>query len=209
MNAVWQSLADRNHQLVRLLTPPFDKSALEPGYIKGYVPGVRENGGQYTHAAVWAAMAFAKAGDAARAWELFEMINPVHHASDSQKCSIYKVEPYVVAADVYAVSPHTGRGGWTWYSGAAGWMYQLILETLLGVTLDVDKLRISPCFPKEWNEFTVHYRYRKTWYHIHVHPSDIAFITVDDIKQTLPIIPLVNNGKPHYAEVGLTPPGAI
>jgi cellobiose phosphorylase len=115
------------------LDPPFDKSALNPGYIKGYVPGVRENGGQYTHGALWATMAFAALGDRERAWELFRMINPVNHAQSPGDINRYKVEPYVVAADVYAVPPHTGRGGWTWYTGSAGWMYRLIVESLLGL----------------------------------------------------------------------------
>jgi len=118
--------------LIQLLDPPFDKSTLNPGYIKGYVPGVRENGGQYTHAAIWTVMAFAALGDSRRAWELFGLINPVNHAKSAQAIGVYKVEPYVVAADVYAVAPHTGRGGWTWYTGSAGWMYRLIVESLLG-----------------------------------------------------------------------------
>jgi len=117
--------------LIQLLDPPFDKSDLNPGYIKGYVPGVRENGGQYTHAAIWAAMAFAALGDGERAWDLLALINPLNHARSPEAIAIYKVEPYVVAADVYALSPHTGRGGWTWYTGSAGWMYRLFVESLL------------------------------------------------------------------------------
>ena len=120
----WTSASsDATMRLIQLLDPPFDKSDMNPGYIKGYVPGVRENGGQYTHAAIWAAMAFAALGDRSRAWELLTMINPVNHARSPEAVATYKVEPYVVAADVYAVSPHTGRGGWTWYTGSAGWMY--------------------------------------------------------------------------------------
>ena len=136
MAAVDRRLVRRDHALIQLLDPPFDKSALNPGYIKGYVPGVRENGGQYTHAAIWTVMAFAALGDSRRAWELFDMINPVNHADSAAAIATYKVEPYVVAADVYAVAPHTGRGGWTWYTGSAGWMYRLILESLLGLTLE-------------------------------------------------------------------------
>jgi cyclic beta-1,2-glucan synthetase len=152
-----------------LLDPPFDKSNLEPGYIKGYVPGVRENGGQYTHAAIWAAMAFAAQGDAKRAWELLAMINPVNHGKSPEAIQTYKVEPYVVAADVYAVAPHTGRGGWTWYTGSAGWLYRLMVESLLGLRLEVDKLHITPCLPADWQAFTVHYRHRETVYHIRGH----------------------------------------
>ncbi len=168
MEAVDERLVRREHGLIQLLDPPFDKSALNPGYIKGYVPGVRENGGQYTHAAIWAAMAFARLGDSRRAWELFTMINPVNHARSTEETATYKVEPYVVAADVYAVPPHTGRGGWTWYTGSAAWMYRLIVESLLGLRLEVDKLRFAPCLPADWKGFKMHYRYRETVYHIAV-----------------------------------------
>src|SRR4029077_3972853 len=140
--------------------------------IKGYVPGVRENGGQYTHAAIWAAMAFAALGDRRRAWELLAMINPVHHATSHDGIATYKVDPYVVAADVYAVSPHTGRGGWTWYTGSAGWMYRLIVETLLGLQLEVDTLRLNPRLPRAWESFKIHYRHRDTFYHITVKRAD-------------------------------------
>ncbi|HEU4793556.1 MAG TPA: protein ndvB, partial [Nitrolancea sp.] len=168
MDAVYRRLVRRDYALIQLLDPPFDKSHLNPGYIKGYVPGVRENGGQYTHGALWAVMAFAALGDSARAWELFTMINPVSHAGSSQGVGVYKVEPYVVAADVYALSPHTGRGGWTWYTGSAGWMYRLIVESLLGLRLEVDALSFAPCIPADWTEFKVHYRDRETVYHITV-----------------------------------------
>ena len=153
-------------QFIKLLDPPFDKSNLEPGYIKGYVPGVRENGGQYTHAAIWATMAFAMQGDNERAWELFGMLNPIHHASSLEQVNIYKVEPYVMSADIYTSAPHTGRGGWTWYTGASGWMYRLTLETLLGITLEGNQLRIAPCVPNNWQSYKIHYRYRNTVYHI-------------------------------------------
>ncbi len=136
MEALDARLVRRDQGLIQLLDPPFDTSDLNPGYIKGYVPGVRENGGQYTHAAIWAAMAFAALGDRQRAWELFAMINPVNHARSPEAMATYKVEPYVVAADVYAVAPHTGRGGWTWYTGSAGWLYRLIVESLLGLRLE-------------------------------------------------------------------------
>ena len=168
MDAVDKHLVRRNDALVQLLDPPFDKSDLNPGYIKGYVPGVRENGGQYTHGAIWAAMAFAQLGDSRRAWELLAIINPVNHGKSAQGIERYKVEPYVVAADVYAVPPHTGRGGWTWYTGSAAWMYRLIVESLLGLTLETDKLSFAPCLPAEWDGFTVHYRFRETVYHIKV-----------------------------------------
>ncbi|RPJ59636.1 MAG: hypothetical protein EHM23_13430, partial [Acidobacteria bacterium] len=168
MEALDQRLVRRDDRLIQLLDPPFDKSDLNPGYIKGYVPGVRENGGQYTHAAIWAAAAFAALGDSRRAWELLDIINPVNHSRSVEGTATYKVEPYVVAADVYALPPHTGRGGWTWYTGSAGWMYRLIVESLLGLRLEVDKLRFAPCLPADWKQFKLHYRYRETVYHIAV-----------------------------------------
>jgi cellobiose phosphorylase len=205
MEAVDQRLVRRDHGLVQLLDPPFDKSDLNPGYIKGYVPGVRENGGQYTHAAIWAAMAFAVLGDARRAWELFGMINPVNHAASPGALAAYKVEPYVVAADVYALSPHVGRGGWTWYTGSAGWMYRLILESLLGLRLEGSRLRFAPCLPADWAEFKVHYRFRETVYHITVSETSAARdgmrVTLDGLDQGDNAIPLVDDGREHSAEV--------
>jgi len=205
MAAVDRRLVRRDHALIQLLDPPFDKSTLNPGYIKGYVPGVRENGGQYTHAAIWTVMAFAALGDSRRAWELFDMINPVNHAGSEAAIATYKVEPYVVAADVYAVAPHTGRGGWTWYTGSAGWMYRLIVESLLGLKLEVDKLRFAPCLPADWETFKLHYRYRETVYHITVlqtHAADSkTSVTVDGVEQRDGAIPLVDDRLEHAVEV--------
>ena len=205
MDAVDQRLVRREHGLIQLLDPPFDTSSLNPGYIKGYAPGVRENGGQYTHAAIWAAMAFARMGDNRRAWELFTMINPVNHATSAEEAARYSVEPYVVAADVYAVPPQTGRGGWTWYTGSAAWMYRLIVESLLGLRLEVDKLRFAPCLPAEWEGFKIHYRYRETVYHIAVlqTPAENGEmrVTVDGVEQHDKTIPLVDDHKEHGAEV--------
>jgi cellobiose phosphorylase len=207
MEAVDKRLVRRDHALIQLLDPPFDKSTLNPGYIKGYVPGVRENGGQYTHGAIWAAMAFAALGDSRRAWELSAMINPVNHARSAEAIATYKVEPYVVAADVYALSPHTGRGGWTWYTGSAGWMYRLIVESLLGLRLEVDKLRFVPCLPADWEAFKVHYRYGETFYHIavlHTRAGDGEMsVTVDGVEQHDKTIPLVDDRQEHYVEVKL------
>ncbi|MFN0163790.1 MAG: GH36-type glycosyl hydrolase domain-containing protein, partial [Burkholderiales bacterium] len=146
------------HGLIQLLDPPFDQSALDPGYIKGYVPGVRENGGQYTHAAIWAAMAFAALGNSARAWALTDMINPISHARTRADAERYKGEPYVMAADVYAMAPHAGRGGWTWYTGSAGWMYRLLLESLLGLEVRGDQLTVTPCVPDSWDAYRIDYR---------------------------------------------------
>ena len=210
MEAVDERLVRREHGLIQLLDPPFDKSALNPGYIKGYVPGVRENGGQYTHAAIWAAMAFARLGDNRRAWELFTMINPVNHARSTEETATYKVEPYVVAADVYAAPSHTGRGGWTWYTGSAAWMYRLIVESLLGLTLEVDKLRFTPCLPADWVGFKMHYRYRETVYHIAVLQTPAGNgemrVSVDGVEQHDKTIPLVDDHKEHWVEVRMTPP---
>jgi len=205
MEAVDKRLVRRDHALIQLLDPPFDKSTLNPGYIKGYVPGVRENGGQYTHGAIWAAMAFAALGDSRRAWELTAMINPLNHAGSAAAIAAYKVEPYVVAADVYAVPPHTGRGGWTWYTGSAAWMYRLVVESILGLRLEVDKLRFAPCLPADWEAFKVHYRYRETVYHIAVLQtragSGEMSVTVDGVEQRDQAIPLVDDRREHSVEV--------
>jgi cellobiose phosphorylase len=192
MDALDRHLVCRDDGLVKLLDPPFDKSASNPGYIKGYVPGIRENGGQYTHAAIWAAMAFAELGDARRAWEIFGMINPIHHARSAAALARYKVEPYVMAADVYAAAPHTGRGGWTWYSGSAGWMYRLALESLLGLRLEGDTLRLTPCLPANWPGFKLRYRYRETLYRIAVTRAESG--TAEHL------IPLLDDRREHHVE---------
>lgn len=209
MESLNTHLVRRDAGLIQLLDPPFDQSALEPGYIKGYVPGVRENGGQYTHAAIWAAMAFARLGDRARAWELFGMINPINHGRSAEGIANYKVEPYVISADVYGVVPHVGRGGWTWYTGSAGWMYRLILESLLGLRLEGDQLRIEPCLPADWDGFKIHYRYRSTAYQIAIvrppgHPGaekDVARLTVDGIDLDERVIHLVDDHREHSVQV--------
>ncbi|MGI8734706.1 MAG: GH36-type glycosyl hydrolase domain-containing protein [Pyrinomonadaceae bacterium] len=168
MAAVEEYLIRRGDGLVILFTPPFDKSSLDPGYIKGYVPGVRENGGQYTHAAIWTLIAYAMLGDGDRAGELFSLLNPINHASTRAGLHKYKVEPYVAVGDVYAVPPHTGRGGWTWYTGSASWMYRAGLESILGFKLLGDRLQIDPCIPRGWREFEITYRRGKTVYRIKV-----------------------------------------
>ena len=204
MDALDAHLVRRDAGLVQLLRPPFDKSALDPGYIKGYLPGVRENGGQYTHAAIWATMAFAELGDSARAWELLRMINPVNHASDAASVGVYKVEPYVVSADVYAVAPHTGRGGWSWYTGSAGWMYRLIVESLLGLRLEAGKLRFAPVLPPEWEGFAVDYRHRDTLYRIHLRQSGAgttSTVWLDGVAQADGGIPLTDDGAEHSVEL--------
>jgi cyclic beta-1,2-glucan synthetase len=205
MDAVYRRLVRRDDALIQLLDPPFDRSSLDPGYIRGYVPGVRENGGQYTHGAIWAAMAFAALGDGQRAWELFAMINPVNHARSQREIDIYRVEPYVVAADVYALAPHIGRGGWTWYTGSAGWMYRLIVESLLGLRLEIDRLHLAPCLPADWKAFKLHYRYRETAYRIAVlqtlGETEGMTVTVDGITREDRAIPLVDDRHEHSVEV--------
>ena len=205
MQALSKYLIRSDIGIVQLLDPPFDKSGLNPGYIKGYVPGVRENGGQYTHGAIWAAMAFAALRDNRRAWEIMTMINPINHTSSSEAMKTYKVEPYVVAADIYALVPHAGRGGWTWYTGSAGWMYRLIVESLLGLKREGNKLRFTPCLPADWNGFELHYQYGKTIYHIAVSRADERKIemdiTIDGEEQIEKMIPLVDDGREHKVEV--------
>ncbi|MEQ1592557.1 MAG: glucoamylase family protein [Thiobacillaceae bacterium] len=219
MDAVDKHLVRRDAQLIQLLEPPFDTSDLEPGYIKGYVPGVRENGGQYTHAAIWAATAFAMLGDKARAWELFGMLNPIHHGSQPAEIECYKVEPYVMCADIYGAPPHTGRGGWTWYTGAAGWMYQLTVETLLGLHLEGDHLRIAPCIPANWEAYKIQYRFHDTFYHITIRrvgekPEHVMRVTLDSVViksvgiegagKLQGMIPLVDDRKDHLVEMELS-----
>jgi cellobiose phosphorylase len=209
MGAVDEHLVRREHALIQLLDPPFDKSDMDPGYIKGYVPGVRENGGQYTHGAIWAAMAFAALGDSRRAWELTTMINPANHAKSQDAIDTYKVEPYVMAADVYAVTPHTGRGGWTWYTGSAGWMYRLIIESLLGLRLETDRLHVAPCLPAHWEGLKIHYRYRETVYHIAIAQTPVSVVgtigkttvTVDGVEQSSPVIALVDDRQEHTVDI--------
>jgi cyclic beta-1,2-glucan synthetase len=205
MQAVDSRLVDRENRLVKLLAPPFDTSQQDPGYIKGYPPGVRENGGQYTHGAAWAAMAFAGLGDTRRAWELLNMLNPLHHGSSPESIALYKVEPYVMASDVYALPPHTGHGGWTWYTGSAGWMYQLIVETLLGLRLRVDQLHVQPCLPADWSSLKLHYRYRETTYHISVLQTpaagDKTVVICDGVELRDNAIPLVDDHQEHLVEV--------
>ncbi|MEO8169927.1 MAG: glycosyl hydrolase family 65 protein, partial [Oxalobacteraceae bacterium] len=206
MRAVNRRLVRREDKIIRLLDPPFDKSDQNPGYIRGYVPGVRENGGQYTHAAIWTAMAFAKMGDSQRAWELLQMINPLNHCNSAEDIARYKVEPYVVAADVYAVAPHVGRGGWTWYTGSSGWMYRLIVESLLGLQLEGgNKLSIAPCLPHDWTTYRLHYRYRDTMYRIVVTQSSAdgvtGNVTVDGVLQIDGVIALLDDQREHTVEV--------
>jgi cyclic beta-1,2-glucan synthetase len=208
MAAVEEYLIHRGDGLVVLFTPPFDKSSPNPGYIKGYVPGVRENGGQYTHAAIWTLIAYAMLGDGDRAGELFTLLNPINHASTRAGLHKYKVEPYVAAADVYAVWPHTGRGGWTWYTGSAGWMYRAAIESILGFKLSGNILELDPCIPRSWPQFEINYRHGTSHYRIRVenpmgYNRGIAEILLDDQPLATARLPLQDDGKVHYVRVVL------
>ncbi len=208
MDSMHARLVRPESRVVLLLDPPFDRHGNNPGYIAGYVPGVRENGGQYTHSAIWAAMAFARLGQRERAWSLLAMINPVRHAETPEGVARYKVEPYVMAADVYSVAPHTGRGGWSWYTGSAGWMYRLVVESLLGVRLDASKdgvrLMLSPCLPADWPGYTLEYRFRNTPYHIEViqinNDDGPLGVQLDGEMQADGSVPLLDDGRPHQVQ---------
>ena len=209
MAAVDEHLVHRGDGLIKLFAPPFDKSAMDPGYIKGYVPGVRENGGQYTHAAIWTLMAYAALGDGERAAELYALLNPINHAVTRAGLHKYKVEPYVVAADIYALPPHIGRGGWTWYTGSASWMYRAALESILGFNLCGQILRIKPCIPKYWPKFEIVYKRATTEYKIlvtnaHEHSSAAnAHVQLDGVVLNSQDIPLVDDGQKHTIHVQL------
>jgi cyclic beta-1,2-glucan synthetase len=209
MAAVDELLVRRAAGIVLLFTPPFDDTSLEPGYIKGYLPGVRENGGQYTHAAIWSAMAFAALGDGDRAAELFGMLNPINHARTAAAVERYKVEPYVVAADVYAEPPHVGRGGWTWYTGSAGWMHRAGVESILGFRLRGARLSVDPCIPRGWPGFEMTFRYRSARYDIvvenpHRVSRGVSSVELDGaLLDGATSVVLADDGKTHRLRIGL------
>jgi cyclic beta-1,2-glucan synthetase len=194
-------LVDENARLLRLLTPPFDKTEKDPGYIKGYLPGVRENGAQYTHAALWAVWATALSGKHDRAFELYQMINPLTHTRTAEQVATYKVEPYVVAADVYTAKGQVGRGGWTWYTGSASWMYRVGLEGILGLKKRGDTLFIEPRAPASWAEYIIEYRHGKSVYAIAVRRSGTPGVTVDGKLSPDGAIKLVDDSARHDVEV--------
>jgi cellobiose phosphorylase len=202
LDALEARLVDDDNGLIRLLTPPFDRTPHDPGYIKGYVPGVRENGGQYTHGVLWAVRAMAEAGRSDRAAELLEMLLPVHHGS-GEGVERYQVEPYVVAADVYGTPPHVGRGGWTWYTGSAGWLYRIALESILGLEVERGcRLRLRPGLPSSWPGFRIAYRPPGTGaeYRIEVRrgEGEPARATVDgeavELREGAVVVELVDDG---------------
>jgi cellobiose phosphorylase len=208
LQSAWERLVRIEDGVALLFEPPFDETPLEPGYIKGYVPGVRENGGQYTHAALWLVQALALAGDADRAMQLFDLLNPIRHALDEASVAKYQVEPYVVAADVYGAGPHVGRGGWTWYTGSAAWMYRVALETLLGFELLGDRLRINPRIPAAWDGFELTYRRGRTTYRIVVENPrrsgrGVRSVELDGMPAAAEGIPLLDDGATHQVRVVL------
>jgi cellobiose phosphorylase len=208
MDAVQQRLVRTGDKLIQLFDPPFDKGALQPGYIKGYVPGIRENGGQYTHAATWVALAMALQGRSDRAMELWNLINPVYHATTAEEVQLYKVEPYVVCADVYGAPPHTGRGGWTWYTGSASWLYRVAIETILGFQLRGRTLRIEPCIPPSWPGFELNYRHQSATYQILVDNSagtgrGVRSIELDGQLVPNHTVPLSDDRQTHNVRVRL------
>ena len=209
-------LVSESEKLIRLLTPAFDKTPLDPGYIKGYLPGVRENGGQYTHGVLWGVRALAEMGRTERATRLLEMLSPITHGRTPEEVDVYRAEPYVIAADVYGVAPHVGRGGWTWYTGSAGWMYRVALESLLGLTIvGGDHLELRPCVPESWPGFSVRMRLadKRTRYEIvltraaagvsatQVHVDGDA--VEDAVNCGAASIALVRDGGVHLVEIAL------
>lgn len=206
MSKVSELLVRDKDQLVLLLTPPFDKGPKDPGYIKGYIPSVRENGGQYTHAATWVVMAFAELGDGDRAFDIFKMLNPIMHAQSEAELRKYRIEPYAIAGDVYEGSAYQGRGGWSWYTGSASWYYRSGLESILGFRLAGNQLKISPCIPKTWKSYEISYVFGKSRYVIQVNnPEGLStgrcLMDVDGIRLQGSDINLVDDGKDHQVEV--------
>jgi cyclic beta-1,2-glucan synthetase len=211
MNSVATHLIDDEAQVIKLFTPPFNESRHDPGYIKSYPVGVRENGGQYTHAATWAVLAMAKLGNADEAYRWFSMLNPVNHSLDADKAESYRVEPYVVAADVYSVDPMRGRGGWTWYTGSAGWLYRVATEGILGITRKADRLFVDPALPSQWNGFSFVLRNGSARYTVEVKPlaGGTRKITVNGKKLTKPAegIPMETSGD-HKVIIEVPPAAA-
>ena len=210
MAAVDEQLIERDTGLALLFAPPFDRTPVDPGYVKGYPPGIRENGGQYTHAATWSVIAFALLGRADKAAELFSLLNPINRTTTRADVHRYKVEPYVIAADIYSRSPHVGRGGWTWYTGSAGWMYRAGIEWILGFQRQGTVLRMAPCIPAHWPGFEINYRHGTARYEIAVENPDrvgqgVVYAELDGRPLTEPLhcVPLVDDGNVHRVRIVL------
>ncbi|HIG9751056.1 TPA: GH36-type glycosyl hydrolase domain-containing protein [Escherichia coli] len=202
MQALDKHLVDNEGGLIKLLTPPFDGHGPNPGYIQGYLPGVRENGGQYTHGAIWAVMAFARMGNAERAWQLWSMLSPINHTLNADSVGIYKAEPYVMSADVYSVAPHTGRAGWSWYTGSAAWAWRLLTEGLLGIKRSGTDFSVHARLPDEWSSFSMAYQYGESHYQISVSRGDAEYcVTLDGVLLPDDRIPLKDDGQNHTVEI--------
>jgi cyclic beta-1,2-glucan synthetase len=209
MHSVHDYLIRHGDDLVLLFTPPFDKTPLDPGYIKGYLPGVRENGGQYTHAAIWSIIAYAMLGQGDQATELLRILNPINRTASRTGTYAYKVEPYVLSADIYAEPPHTRRGGWTWYTGASGWFHRAAMEWVLGLTVRAGRLHIDPCVSANWAGYSMSYRHGESSYEIEVeNPAGVergvVALDLDGERQTAGQgIDLVDDGRAHRVRVEL------
>jgi cyclic beta-1,2-glucan synthetase len=210
MAAAEQNLVRRDAALVLLFAPPFDTSTPDPGYIKAYPPGIRENGGQYTHAATWSSIAFAMLGDGDKAAELFSILNPINHSRTRSDVARYRVEPYVVAADIYSEAPNAGRGGWTWYTGSSAWMYRAGLEWILGCRMRGATMLLDPCVPRAWKGFEVSLQYRATRYDIKVeNPRSVSrgltslHLDEQPLATHPALIPLIDDGASHQVRAVL------
>ena len=206
MDAVRAHLVRRHAEIIQLLTPPFDQGTRDPGYIKGYIPGIRENGGQYTHAALWTIMALAKLGYGDEAFDLFHMINPINHTRNRASAVRYVTEPYVVDGDVYAHPEHTGRGGWSWYTGSAGWMYRVAIESVLGLQRHGSEFSVTPCIPSGWPDYAVEWRFGATLYRIRVENPErrstgVAAASLDGTPVDPRHIPLADDGRTREVRI--------
>ena len=209
MESLENHLVDKENGIIKLLDPPFEKGKLEPGYIKAYLPGVRENGGQYTHASCWVVIAEAMLGFGEKAFELYKMINPIEHARTKEMAQKYKVEPYVIPADIYGEGNLAGRGGWTWYTGSSCWYYKAGVEYILGIKIEKGILKINPCIPKDWKTFSVRYKWKNTLYNILVENPNgneigVKKIVIDGIEQMSNEIRLQENAGVINVEVFLS-----
>jgi cyclic beta-1,2-glucan synthetase len=208
LRAAHDQLVLADDRLVLLLAPPFDRAVPSPGYIRAYPPGIRENGGQYTHAAIWVAWAFAAAGDGDMAGRLLAMLNPVLRAATQAQCARYRVEPYVLAGDICGMDAQRGRGGWTWYTGSAAWLYRLAVEMVLGLRLERGQAVIDPCISRDWERYDIALRVGGSTYQIHVHNPDhvcrgVSAVEIDGAVNSSPTIPLLDDGSIHHVTVRL------
>lgn len=206
MQSLENHLVDKENGIIKLLDPPFEKSDLEPGYIKSYLPGVRENGGQYTHGAIWSIIAEAMLGFGDTALELFKMINPIEHSLTKESAKKYKVEPYSIPADVYGQKNLAGRGGWTWYTGSSSWYYKAGIEYILGLKIEKGILTINPCIPSAWKEYSIHYKYKNSIYNIKVKNENSKNTGIEEFKLNGQIIEekrikIIDNNKINEIEI--------